>query len=65
MRFAICDDEPFMAQEIAGRLSRYMEEKHVTSYSASSFSNGRSLLESDCNFEPNVKTKLQKVLKNF
>ncbi len=51
MQFAICDDEPFMTQEIAGHLSRYMEEKHITSYSASSFSSGRSLLESDCNFD--------------
>ncbi len=40
-----------MAQEIADRLSGYMEEKHITSYSVSSFSNGRSLLEGDCNFD--------------
>jgi len=51
IRFAICDDEPLMAQEIADHLSRYMEEKRITSYRASSFSNGRSLLESDCNFD--------------
>jgi len=51
VKIAICDDEPFMAQEIAGHLSRYMEEKHITSYCASSFSNGRLLLESDCNFD--------------
>ncbi len=40
-----------MVQEIADHLSRYMEEKHITSYCASSFSNGRSLLESDCDFD--------------
>ncbi len=40
-----------MAQEIAGRLSSYMEEKRITSYCVSSFSNGRSLLESDCDFD--------------
>ncbi len=40
-----------MAQEIVGHLSRYMEEKHITSYCASSFSNGRSLLESGCDFD--------------
>ncbi len=51
MRFAICDDEPFMVQEIAGRLSRYMEETHIASYSVSSFSNGRSLLEYGCDFD--------------
>ncbi len=51
VKIAICDDDPFMAQEIADHLSRYMEEKHITSYCASSFSNGRALLESDCNFD--------------
>ncbi len=51
VKIAICDDEPFMAQEIADHLSSYMEEKHLTSYCASSFSNGRSLLESDCDFD--------------
>ncbi len=51
IKFAICDDEPFMAREIADHLSKYMEEKRLTSYCASSFSNGRSLLESDCNFD--------------
>ncbi len=51
IRFAICDDEPFMAQEIADRLSRYMEERHITSYSVGSFSNGRSLLESGRDFD--------------
>ncbi len=51
VRIAICDDEPFMVQEIADHLSRYMEEKHITSYCTSSFSNGRSLLESDCDFD--------------
>ncbi len=51
VRIAICDDEPFMAQEIADHLSSYMEEKHLTSYSANSFTNGRLLLESDYNFD--------------
>ncbi len=51
VRVAICDDEPFMAREIAAHLSRYMEEKRITAYSVSSFSSGRSLLESDCNFD--------------
>jgi len=51
IKIAICDDEPFMAQEIFDQLSRYMKEKHITSYCVNSFSNGRSLLESDCNFD--------------
>ena len=42
---AICDDEPSMARELAGRLAGYMKEKSVTGYSVSSFSNGRALLE--------------------
>jgi len=51
MRFAICDDEPLMAREIAGRLAGYMEEKRVTSYCVSSFSNGRLLLDSGRDFD--------------
>ena len=51
IKFAICDDEPYMAQEIANQLSRYMNGKQITSYCVSSFQNGCSLLESDCNFD--------------
>lgn len=39
-----------MAKEISDHLSRYMEERHLTSYCVNSFSNGRSLLESSCDF---------------
>lgn len=46
IRFAICDDEPLVARELAGRLADYMEENRITSYSVSLFSNGRALLES-------------------
>lgn len=45
IKFAICDDEPHMSQGIADRLAGYMEEKRITSYCVSSFSDGRSLLE--------------------
>lgn len=51
IKFAICDDEPFMIQEMSNHLSRYMEEKHLTSYSIKDFSNGYSLLESECDFD--------------
>ena len=51
LNFAICDDEPYMAQEIANRLFQYMNEKQITSYCVSSFQDGCSLLESDCDFD--------------
>ena len=44
--FAICDDEPLMAQELASHLADYMKEKSMTAYGLSSFSNGCALLES-------------------
>lgn len=43
--FAICDDEPLMARELASHLAGYMKEKSMTDYSVSSFSNGCALLE--------------------
>lgn len=43
--FAICDDEPMMAQALAGHLADYMKEKSITAYSVSHFPNGCALLE--------------------
>lgn len=43
IKFAICDDEPMMAQELAGHLADYMKEKSIVC-SVSSFSNGHTLL---------------------
>ena len=51
LKFAICDDEPYMAQEIVNQLSRYMNGEQITSYCVSSFQNGCSLLESGCDFD--------------
>lgn len=51
IKFAICDDEPVMVQEISNQLSQYMDRQTITSYSVASFSNGRALLESGCNFD--------------
>ena len=51
IKFAICDDEPIMVQEISNQLSQYMNGEHITSYCANSFSDGRSLLESGCDFD--------------
>ena len=45
IKFAICDDEPMMAQELAAHLKGYMEEHSIAACSVSSFSNGRALLE--------------------
>ncbi len=51
MTFAICDDEPLMAQELAGHLADYMEERSLTDYSVSDFPNGCALLESGGSFD--------------
>ena len=51
IKFAICDDEPIMVHEISNQLSQYMDGRKITPYSATSFSNGCALLESDCNFD--------------
>lgn len=45
-KFAICDDEPIMAQGLADRLANYMSENPAAAYSAANFSSGRALLES-------------------
>ena len=46
IKFAICDDEPSMVQEISSHLADYMRENQITAYSVNSFSNGLELLES-------------------
>ncbi len=51
IKFAICDDEPVMAQEFSNQLSQYMSEEQIKSYCVNSFSSGRSLLESGCDFD--------------
>ena len=51
IKFAICDDEPAMARELASYLARYLEEHEVTAYSVSNFSSGRALLEAADGFD--------------
>lgn len=51
IKFAICDDEPIMAQEISTHLSQYMNEKKIVPYHVNNFSSGRSLLESNDDFD--------------
>lgn len=51
LKFAICDDEPYMLEELSAHLSGYMKAKNRISYTVDYFSNGRSLMESDCAFD--------------
>ena len=51
IKFAICDDEPHMTQEISNQLSQYMNGRQITSYCVNTYSNGRSLMESGCDFD--------------
>ena len=44
IQFAVCDDQPLMVRELSRRLSDYMRERPVHSYSLRCFSDGRSLL---------------------
>ena len=51
IKFAICDDEPMMAQALASHLADYMKEKSITAYDLSVFPDGRALLESAGSFD--------------
>lgn len=45
LKFAICDDEPLIIQEISSLISNYMQENQLISYQIFRFFNGYSLLE--------------------
>lgn len=51
LEFAICDDEPFMAEELTSQLAGYMEESPHMPYHVTSFSSGQTLLESGKHFD--------------
>ena len=51
IKFAVCDDEPQMVQEIEGLLADYLKEYLGISYSICPFDSGRSLLESGGGFD--------------
>ena len=51
IKFAICDDEPYMVREIADQLSAYMAQVRIASYSVNCFSGGQCLLESREDFD--------------
>ncbi len=48
--FAVCDDEPYMLEEIARRLSNYMEYKKYA-YELLTFSHSTQLLQTDRPFD--------------
>lgn len=50
IQIAVCDDEPFMLDELSSRLSQYAAEKGL-SFHISRFSDGQSLLESGVDFD--------------
>lgn len=43
--FAVCDDEPFMLDDVVSRLSKYAEERHIE-HKILRFDSGKALLES-------------------
>ena len=51
IRVAVCDDEAFMRDELSGLVSRYLEERCLSSYEFTAFENGNSLLESQESFD--------------
>ena len=51
IKIAICDDEPMMAQELAGHLAEYMKEKSITAYDLSSFPDSCALLDAADRFD--------------
>lgn len=51
IKFAVCDDDPFMARELPDRLSAYRNEKSLSSFCVECFSCGEQLLNSGCDFD--------------
>lgn len=49
--FAICEDEPHMARELSDRLAACLEERQISAYRVSSFSDGASLLAQSGSFD--------------
>lgn len=51
IKFAVCDDEPFMEKEISQYVSKYMEEQQTTAYQIDHYLSGQLLLEGKCDFD--------------
>lgn len=50
IKFAVCDDEPFMLSDVAARLSEYAEEKQIE-YQLLRFGSGKVLLSGKQDFD--------------
>ena len=46
LKFAICDDEPQMVQQLTEALTQYLKETQIAAFSVSRFSSGAALLDS-------------------
>lgn len=51
IHFAICDDEPHMAEELTEKLYLYMKEKEFAAYHVDTYTDGSSLLKSGTDFD--------------
>ena len=51
IKFAVCDDEPEMAQALCAALTAYMQARRADGCCVRSFSDGRSLLECGDSFD--------------
>ena len=51
LAFAVCDDEPAMAEELAGRISACLAERGAGDFRVSRFSSGRALLAAGDSFD--------------
>lgn len=51
IKFAICDDEPFMIKELSQSIVNYMEKRQTTAYQIEHYASGQLLLDSDCDFD--------------
>lgn len=51
IKFAICDDESFVVEELSQYISKYMENVQAPAYEVKCYSSGRSLLESGRGFD--------------
>lgn len=51
LKFAMCDDEPYMIKELSTHLSEYMKANSKAAYTVEHFKNGRFLLESGCMYD--------------
>lgn len=51
IHIAICDDEPYMLEELSEKLSHYMKRRQTSDYQIFCYTNGQSLLKSGHDFD--------------